>query len=115
MSPTDLTLNADVNLLEQVLINLILNAARAVKDVPKPHVWLSANEQESGKVIIEVRDNGIGLPEALMESIFIPFFTSHKDGSSIGLSLAKHIMLLHKGTIQVESQEGEGSVFRLVF
>ncbi|WP_018479521.1 sensor histidine kinase [Pontibacter roseus] len=115
VSPQELTLNGDVNLLEQVLINLILNAVRAVKDRPEPHVWLSAGRQENGKVVIEVRDNGTGIPEALMESIFIPFFTSHKDGSGIGLSLAKHIMLLHKGTIQVESQEGVGSVFRLVF
>jgi nitrogen fixation/metabolism regulation signal transduction histidine kinase len=115
VSSPELTLNGDVNLLEQVLINLILNAARAVKDVPEPQVWLSAGRQENGKIIIEVRDNGTGIPEALMESIFIPFFTSHKDGSGIGLSLAKHIMLLHKSTIQVESQEGVGSVFRLVF
>ncbi|MDX5418503.1 MAG: PAS domain-containing protein [Hymenobacteraceae bacterium] len=111
----ELTLQGDVNLLEQVLINLILNAARAVQDVPQPQIWLSAGKQENGRIIIEVRDNGIGIPEALMDSIFIPFFTSHKDGSGIGLSLAKHIMLLHKGTIQVESKEGTGTVFSLVF
>ncbi|MFD2248378.1 sensor histidine kinase [Pontibacter ruber] len=115
VSTPDLTLNGDVNLLEQVLINLILNAARAVKDRPEPHIWLSAGRQENGKVLIEVQDNGTGIPEELLESIFIPFFTSHKDGSGIGLSLAKHIMLLHKGSIQVESKEGEGSVFKLLF
>ncbi|WP_299987600.1 ATP-binding protein [uncultured Pontibacter sp.] len=115
VSSPDLTLNGDVNLLEQVLINLILNAARAVKEVPEPQVWLTAGELENGKVYIKVRDNGTGIPEELMESIFIPFFTSHKDGSGIGLSLAKHIMLLHKGSIQVESQEGAGSVFTLTF
>ncbi|EJF08863.1 ATP-binding protein, partial [Pontibacter sp. BAB1700] len=75
----------------------------------------TAGELENGKVYIQVRDNGTGIPEELMESIFIPFFTSHKDGSGIGLSLAKHIMLLHKGSIQVESQEGVGSVFTLTF
>ncbi|SIR35257.1 sensor histidine kinase [Pontibacter lucknowensis] len=115
VSSPDLTLNGDVNLLEQVLINLILNAARAVKEVAEPQVWLTAGELENGKVYIQVRDNGTGIPEELMESIFIPFFTSHKDGSGIGLSLAKHIMLLHKGSIQVESQEGVGSVFTLTF
>ncbi|MHC2990246.1 hypothetical protein OB13_01070 [Pontibacter sp. HJ8] len=115
VSSPELTLHGDVHLLEQVLINLILNAARAVKDVPAPLIWLSAGRQENGKVTVEVRDNGTGIPEALMESIFIPFFTSHKDGSGIGLSLARHILLLHKGTIQVESQEGAGSVFKLVF
>jgi two-component system, NtrC family, nitrogen regulation sensor histidine kinase NtrY len=115
VASSELTLHGDVNLLEQVLINLILNAAHAVKDVPEPHIWLHAGKQENGKVTIEVRDNGTGIPEALMESIFIPFFTSHKDGSGIGLSLAKHIMLLHKGAIQVESQEGAGTVFTLTF
>jgi len=112
---TNMILNGDVNLLEQVLINLILNAQRAVKEREHPQVWLTAYLQENGKAVIEVRDNGTGIPEEIMESIFVPFFTSHKEGSGIGLSLAKHIMLLHKGTIQVESKEGEGSVFRLVF
>jgi len=114
LQPQDLTLTADVTLLEQVIINLLLNAKRAVQDRPQPRVILAA-EQTGGKAVIEVEDNGSGIPEELLESIFIPFFTSHKDGSGVGLSLAKHIMLLHKGNIQVESQEGVGSLFRLVF
>jgi signal transduction histidine kinase len=115
VSSPALTLNGDVNLLEQVLINLLVNAERAVQDRPEPHIWLLAQEQEKGKLIVEVGDNGTGIPEAMLESIFIPFFTSHKDGSGIGLSLARHIMLLHKGRIQVASKEGEGSIFRLHF
>ncbi|PRY10339.1 histidine kinase/DNA gyrase B/HSP90-like ATPase [Pontibacter ummariensis] len=114
VTPPNLTLNGDVNLLEQVLINLILNAKRAVQGRPEPKVTLTAS-RENGKTLIEVQDNGTGIPEELQESIFIPFFTSHKDGSGIGLSLAKHIMLLHKGSIQVESAEGVGTVFRLYF
>lgn len=114
VSPPGLHLNADVNLLEQVLINMILNAKRAVQGRPQPHIQLTA-QQMDGKTTIEVQDNGSGIPEELLESIFIPFFTSHKDGSGIGLSLAKHIMLLHKGSIQVESKEGVGTVFKLVF
>lgn len=114
VTPPNLTLNGDVNLLEQVLINLILNAKRAVSGQPDPQVILTAGH-ENGRTIVEVQDNGTGIPEELLESIFIPFFTSHKDGSGIGLSLAKHIMLLHKGSIQVESKEGVGTVFKLVF
>ncbi|GAA4432341.1 sensor histidine kinase [Pontibacter saemangeumensis] len=114
LQPKDLTLSADVTLLEQVLINLLLNAKRAVEGRPQPRIILAA-QQADGKTVIEVEDNGSGIPEELLESIFIPFFTSHKDGSGIGLSLAKHIMLLHKGHIQVESQEGVGTVFRLTF
>ncbi|WP_242927899.1 sensor histidine kinase [Pontibacter vulgaris] len=114
VSPTDLTINGDVNLLEQVLINLITNAQRAVRGRPSPQIILVAKQQD-GKVTIEVHDNGTGIPEELLENIFIPFFTSHKDGSGIGLSLSKHIMHLHKGSIQVESEEGVGSTFKLVF
>ncbi|NEM96981.1 sensor histidine kinase [Pontibacter burrus] len=110
----DLTITGDVNLLEQVLINLITNAQRAVQGRLNPEIMLIARQQDS-KVTIEVHDNGTGIPEELLENIFIPFFTSHKDGSGIGLSLSKHIMHLHKGTIQVESQEGIGTTFRLLF
>ncbi|WP_242916195.1 sensor histidine kinase [Pontibacter liquoris] len=113
--PGSLTIQADVNLVEQVLINLLLNAKRAVQNRPDPHIILAAGPLDNGSVLIEVQDNGSGIPEELLESIFIPFFTSHKDGSGIGLSLAKHIMLLHKGSIQVESKEGVGSIFKLVF
>ncbi|MGV3538546.1 MAG: sensor histidine kinase [Rufibacter sp.] len=111
----DLTLHGDVNLLEQVLINLVLNAQRAVQGKENPQIKLHAYPTENGRAVVEVQDNGTGIPEELLESIFIPFFTSHKDGSGIGLSLAKHIMLLHKGTIQVESKEGVGTRFKLVF
>ncbi|MBC5993707.1 sensor histidine kinase [Pontibacter cellulosilyticus] len=114
VSPPDLTITGDVNLLEQVLINLITNAQRAVLERPSPQIILVAGQQD-GKVTIEVHDNGTGIPDEILENIFIPFFTSHKEGSGIGLSLSKHIMLLHKGTIQVESEEGVGSTFKLVF
>jgi two-component system nitrogen regulation sensor histidine kinase NtrY len=111
----NLTLQVDSNLLEQVLINLIVNAERAVKEKSQPIITLSGTQLENGHVIIEVSDNGTGIPDELLDSIFIPFFTSHKDGSGIGLSLAKQIMTLHKGSIQVRSQVGEGTVFSLKF
>ena len=111
----DLTLQADPRLLEQVLINLVLNAERAVKERPNPTIKLVAALQENDKITIEVIDNGTGIPEEILESIFIPFFTSHKDGSGIGLSLAKQIMHLHKGNIFVKSKEGEGTTFTLQF
>ncbi|QMU31380.1 sensor histidine kinase [Adhaeribacter radiodurans] len=111
----DLTLQADPRLLEQVLINLILNAQRAVLGRPNPTIKLVAGKQENEKIYIDVTDNGSGIPEEIIESIFIPFFTAHKDGSGIGLSLAKQIMHLHKGNIQVKSKENLGTTFTLQF
>ena len=106
---------ADVNLIEQVLINLVINAADAVKDRPAPTIQLSAYITPQNKIVIKIADNGVGMPEEIMEKIFIPFFSTRKTGSGIGLSLCKQIMMLHKGTIQVQSKEGEGTAFLLQF
>ncbi|WP_324678485.1 sensor histidine kinase [Hymenobacter sp. GOD-10R] len=115
VQPADLLLQADSRLMEQVLINLVLNAAHAVEGRPQPQIQLVAKTNDTGRILLEVIDNGTGIPTALLDSIFIPFFTTHKHGSGIGLSLAKQIMHLHKGSIQVQSEEGIGSVFRLTF
>jgi len=115
VAPPDLVLQADTRLMEQVLINLVLNAAKAVRDRAHPQVQLVAKLDDHERVVMEVVDNGTGIPPEILDSIFIPFFTTHKDGSGIGLSLAKQIMHLHKGNIQVQSEEGEGTVFRLQF
>jgi len=111
----DLMLEADTDLIEQVLINLILNAAEAVKEVPNPRILLSAYITPNNKIIIKVADNGIGISADLMEKIFIPFFSTRKTGSGIGLSLCKQIMMLHKGNIKVQSVAGEGTAFSLFF
>ena len=115
VTPPALVLQADTHLMEQVLINLVLNAAKAVRDRENPQIQLVARQDENERVVLEVIDNGTGIPPEIIDSIFIPFFTTHKDGSGIGLSLAKQIMHLHKGSIQVQSVENEGSVFRLQF
>ena len=115
VTPPALVLQADTHLMEQVLINLVLNAAKAVRDRENPQIQLVARLDENERVVLEVIDNGTGIPPEIIDSIFIPFFTTHKDGSGIGLSLAKQIMHLHKGSIQVQSVENEGSVFRLQF
>jgi nitrogen fixation/metabolism regulation signal transduction histidine kinase len=113
--PAHLTLHADGHLLEQVLINLVLNAAQAVTQVATPRISLLAWTDEQERVVIEVKDNGSGIPTDVLDSIFIPFFTTRPHGSGIGLSLAKQIMQLHQGSIQVHSVEGAGSAFQLWF
>ncbi|HEY4325521.1 MAG TPA: ATP-binding protein [Mucilaginibacter sp.] len=110
-----LSIEADINLIEQVLINLMVNAVEAVKDREKPRLTLSAEIQSNNKTLVKVTDNGMGMPPELLDKIFIPFFSTRKSGSGIGLSLCKQIMLLHKGNIQVQSTSGVGSSFILQF
>lgn len=110
-----LKLDVDVSLIEQVLINLIINAAEAVKDKAEPQIKLISYINESHHSVIEVIDNGVGIPASIRDQVFIPFFTTRKNGSGIGLSLSRQIMQLHKGSIVVDSREGEGSIFRLMF
>jgi two-component system nitrogen regulation sensor histidine kinase NtrY len=109
-----LGIEADINLLDQVMINLLVNAIEAVKDKEEPRITLSA-EVQNNRTLVKVMDNGLGMPPELLDKIFIPFFSTRKTGSGIGLSLCKQIMLLHKGNIQAQSTEGKGSAFILQF
>ena len=112
----ELQVEADINLIEQVLINLLLNAIEAVKTQPHPRIVLSASNQGyNGKVLVKVADNGPGIEDDVLDKIFIPFFSTKKNGSGIGLSLCKQIMMLHKGNIQVQSVKNEGTAFILQF
>jgi two-component system nitrogen regulation sensor histidine kinase NtrY len=113
--PEHLELRADYDLLEQVLINLFLNAIHAVKEQNKPEITVRAFINIQGHIEIDVIDNGAGISKEIRESIFIPFFSTKKDGSGIGLSLCRQIMRLHKGTISVQSEPGIKTVFTLVF
>jgi nitrogen fixation/metabolism regulation signal transduction histidine kinase len=108
---TALSFEADASLMEQVLINLIVNAMEAVKGRENPRIILSAEQTLTNKIILKVADNGAGIPEEVLDRIFIPFFSTKKSGSGIGLSLCKQIVMLHRGTLQVQSVEGKGSVF----
>jgi signal transduction histidine kinase len=115
MKDPGLVVEADLNLLEQVMINLLVNAIDAVKEKEHPRIVLSAEKSKGSRTEIRVADNGYGMSAEVMENIFVPFFSTKKTGSGIGLSLCKQIMMLHKGNIQVQSREGEGSVFTLQF
>jgi nitrogen fixation/metabolism regulation signal transduction histidine kinase len=108
-----LQIKADQSLIEQVLINLIVNAIEAVKEVPNPLITFTAYSSAEGKAIFELSDNGEGMSDEVMEQIFVPFFTTKKFGSGIGLSLSKQIMTLHKGSLTVKSKQGKGSIFYL--
>lgn len=114
LKDTRLVLHADINLVEQALINLLLNAMEAVKDCSEPYISMAALKRDN-HVVIKIRDNGRGMSPEIQEQIFTPFFTTKKSGSGVGLTLSKQIMLLHKGNLFVESEEGKGSAFSLQF
>jgi two-component system nitrogen regulation sensor histidine kinase NtrY len=96
------------------MINLLVNAIEAVKDRKNPALRYLP-KCKTNRTLVKVMDNGLGMPPELLDKIFIPFFSTRKTGSGIGLSLCKQIMLLHKGNIQVQSTEGKGSAFILQF
>jgi two-component system, NtrC family, nitrogen regulation sensor histidine kinase NtrY len=111
VSPPELTVLGDADLLEQALINLLRNAAEAVRGQPAARIEVSCG-LEAGMCFIDVADNGPGLSAAAREQIFIPFFTTKEGGHGIGLSLARRIALCHGGQLTVRS-DPPGSVFRL--
>ena len=108
VEPETLELTADPDLMEQVMINLLLNAIHAVTGRRNPCIRLSASLSPEGKVIITVEDNGVGIVEEALEKIFIPFFTTKKQGSGIGLSLSRQILRLHNATISAKSVSDRG-------
>ncbi|MGD8493537.1 MAG: ATP-binding protein [Desulfobacterales bacterium] len=115
IDPQSLTITADPALIEQVLINLCINSVEAVNGVSHPKIKLKAGTDGLGNPVIKVIDNGKGIPEEVVERIFIPFFTTKPEGSGIGLSLSRQIVRLHKGTLGVTSAPGERTVFKLRF
>ena len=113
--PRDLKLLADPDLIDQVLINLLLNAIDAVKEIDHPRISITASINLNNRIMIEVADNGKGIKPDIVDKIFMPFFTSKKTGSGIGLSLSRQIMSMHKGSISVRSKAEEGTAFTMVF
>jgi nitrogen fixation/metabolism regulation signal transduction histidine kinase len=115
VEPQDLKISADEELMEQVMINMLKNAIEAVENNQDAKVSLKSFKDPEGHVIINIRDNGQGiLPEA-QEKIFIPFYTTKKTGSGIGLALSRQIMQLHNGSLTVESVTDEYTEFTLKF
>ncbi|WP_242927424.1 sensor histidine kinase [Pontibacter vulgaris] len=112
-----LEITADPELIEQVLINLVKNGMEACDSKQAPCVQVIAyrEEQDMSKVYIKVQDNGPGIEPDVLDKLFIPFYTTKKQGSGIGLSLSKQIMRQHGGSIRVSSQPGGPTTFTLVF
>lgn len=116
VSPEGLMINADEELIEQVLINLVKNGIEASKDSQEPTIELTAErDTNSDNIKLMIKDHGHGIVQEAIERIFVPFYTTKRTGSGIGLSLSRQIMQLHHGTLTVDSKLGEYTVFTLTF
>jgi nitrogen fixation/metabolism regulation signal transduction histidine kinase len=116
LEPEDIVLNIDPELIQQVLINLVKNSVQALLEEDHERlIEMKAYLDEKNNGVIMVRDNGQGIEEEAQTKIFIPFFTTKKKGSGIGLSLSRQIMRQHLGSISVKSKIDEGTEFTLRF
>ncbi|MGW8315278.1 MAG: sensor histidine kinase [Bacteroidales bacterium] len=115
LKPDNLEIKADSGMLEQVIINLIRNAMDALKATSAPVINLTGCRTREGGMAIQICDNGQGISNENMDHIFVPFYSTKKEGSGIGLSLSLQIMKLHKGRIDIASEVGEGTCVSLVF
>jgi len=109
-----LTIQADVEMIEQVLINLLKNAIEALAETQNPKLTLTGHYSDNA-VKIEVTDNGPGIIREAREHIFVPFYTTKRTGSGIGLSLSRQIMQMHNGSLSVESEPDVKTVFTMKF
>ncbi len=114
ISPESMEILFDRNLVTLALINLIRNALQATSNNPEPQIRVEAGREETFS-FIQVTDNGEGIPQNRLEDVFIPFYSTKKEGSGIGLPLSRRIMQLHEGGLVVNSIPGEKTVFRMTF
>jgi nitrogen fixation/metabolism regulation signal transduction histidine kinase len=113
--PQELTVYADRDLLEPVLINLLRNAWQACEARDGPEVRMSAQLNRRNNIVIEVSDNATGVPEDLARKIFVPFFTTKESGSGVGLALARQVMTAHGGFVRAHNNDSGGATFTLTF
>lgn len=110
----DAILLIDEKLIEQVFINIIKNAIEALKNINNSEITVELINEGNAQVI-NIKDNGPGIPPEFLDNIFTPFFTTKENGSGIGLSLSRQIMRLHNGTLTVSSQIDVGTTFKMKF
>jgi nitrogen fixation/metabolism regulation signal transduction histidine kinase len=115
VEPSGLYVYADRDLLEPVLLNLLRNAWQATKGTARPAIELRGRLNRRGNTVIEIEDNGHGVPDEIATKIFVPFFTTREGGSGVGLALARQVMIAHGGFIRLGKKEGAGTTFTLTF
>lgn len=115
VEPSGLYVYADRDLLEPVLLNLLRNAWQATRGTADPVVELRGRLNRRGNTVIEIDDNGHGVPAEIATKIFVPFFTTREGGSGVGLALARQVMIAHGGFIRLGQKKAAGTLFTLTF
>ena len=115
VEPETLEIAADADLLDQALINLVRNAIEALRDRPSGRIALSARRHPDGRLVIAVADNGPGIALDQREKVFVPFFTTKRQGSGVGLTLVRQIATAHGATVDVSQTCGGGATVSLRF
>ena len=115
VDPPSIEFQIDEQMIVQVLINLIKNSIHALEGLENGKITVRGFFNKRGRPTIQVMDNGQGILPEVLDKIFIPFFTTKRSGSGIGLSLSRQILRLHGGTITAQSKPGEETVFTLTF
>ncbi len=115
VEPLVLEVSADADLLDQALINLMRNAIDALRDQPDGQITLSAQRDSGGHVVIAVADNGPGVPADQREKVFVPFFTTKRQGSGVGLTLVRQIAAAHGASVSIGEGPAGGAMVRVRF
>lgn len=115
VNPPDIELFIDENQISQVLLNLVQNALQANENNSYGQIRIIAGIFSDHNYEIQIIDNGPGIPEEILEQIFVPFFTTRKNGSGIGLSISRQIMRLHGGLLKVKSVPNKETTFHMIF
>lgn len=115
ISPENIELNADFAQVEQAVINIVKNALESIEGANGGEVSLSAYIGEAGNIVVDIVDNGCGISSEKLEQVFVPFYTSKREGTGIGLFLVKQIMQAHLGSVYAARVERGGTLIRLVF
>lgn len=115
VKPESLSFDADKEMITQMLINLLQNAEHAVSQVDSAHIVVEVYLNSRGRVVVEVTDNGCGIDDEVKANVFVPFYTTKRDGSGVGLALTRQIMLAHGGYVALSTELNKGTTFSLTF
>jgi len=115
VEPATIEVQIDEQMIEQVLINLVKNSLQALNAVREGMIQIRGFYNKRGRPTIQVIDNGPGILGDVIDKIFIPFFTTKRSGSGIGLSLSRQILRLHGGTITAQSKPDKETIFTMTF